>query len=65
MFHIRVEEANGRHTRLTVFANGANCGVLTFANAEALEFIDRFDWGRVSVRPAAEKGFQGVRDDAN
>lgn len=39
-FHLRADEANGTHTKITVFANGANCGQLCMNEEEALFFHD-------------------------
>ena len=36
--HLRADEANGKHTKITVFSNGANCGQLTFDENEAVFF---------------------------
>jgi len=35
---LRADEANGTHTRFTVFANGANCGQLCMREDEATAF---------------------------
>ena len=39
-FHLRADEANGTHTKITVFANGGNCGQLCMTEEEALFFHD-------------------------
>ena len=36
--NLRADEANGTHTRFTVFANGANCGQLCMREEEAVAF---------------------------
>jgi len=36
--HLRADEHNAEHTRVTVFCNGANCGQLCFRNYEATQF---------------------------
>ena len=36
--HLRADEANGTHTRFTVFVNGANCGELCMREEEAIFF---------------------------
>ena len=36
--HLRADEANGTHTKVTVFMNSANCGQLTFREEEAIFF---------------------------
>jgi hypothetical protein len=36
--HLRADEANGTHTRFTVFMNGANCGQLCMREDEAIYF---------------------------
>jgi hypothetical protein len=36
--HFRADEANGYHTTITVFANGANCGQLRMTESEAIYF---------------------------
>jgi len=36
--HLRADEANGTHTRFTVFMNGANCGQLCMSEDEAIFF---------------------------
>lgn len=36
--HLRADEANGTHTRFTVFMNGGNCGQLTMREDEAVYF---------------------------
>ena len=36
--HLRGDEANGRHTKLTVFLNGMNCGRLIMSEEEAAAF---------------------------
>jgi hypothetical protein len=36
--HLRADEANGTHTRFTVFVNGANCGQLCMREDEAIYF---------------------------
>jgi hypothetical protein len=36
--HLRADEANGEHTKVTVFMNGANCGQLTMREDEAIFF---------------------------
>lgn len=38
--HLRADEANGVHTRFTVFMNGANCGQLCMNEEEAVFFHD-------------------------
>lgn len=38
--HLRADEANGTHTRFTVFMNGANCGQLCMRQDEAVFFHD-------------------------
>ncbi len=39
---LRADEANGRHTKFTVFMNGANCGQLIMTEEEAIYFHERF-----------------------
>ncbi len=34
--HLRSDGANGRHTRVTVFIDGANCGQLTLLEKDAI-----------------------------
>ncbi len=36
--HLRADEANGEHTKVTVFMNGGNCGQLCMKEKEALFF---------------------------
>jgi len=36
--HLKAIEANGTHTRVTVFMNGGNCGTLTMREDEAIFF---------------------------
>jgi len=36
--HLRADEANGTHTKFTVFMNGANCGQLIMTEDEAVYF---------------------------
>lgn len=36
--HLRADSANGAHTKITVFCNGANCGQLTMTEEEATFF---------------------------
>lgn len=36
--HLRADEANGVHTKFTVFMNGANCGQLVMNEDEAIFF---------------------------
>lgn len=36
--HLRADEANGTHTKFTVFMNGANCGQLCMNEDEAIFF---------------------------
>jgi len=36
--HLRADEANGHHTKFTIFMNGANCGQLCMEEAEAIFF---------------------------
>ena len=36
--HLRADEANGVHTRFTVFINGVNCGQLCMSEEEATFF---------------------------
>ena len=36
--HLRADEANGEHTKVTVFFNGANCGQLIMRQDEAIYF---------------------------
>lgn len=38
--HLRADSADGTHTKLTVFMNGANCGQLCMKEAEASFFHD-------------------------
>jgi hypothetical protein len=38
--HLRVNSTNPRHTRFTVFMNGANCGTLVMTNEEFEKFRD-------------------------
>ena len=38
--HLRADEANGTHTKFTVFMNEANCGQLTMREDEAIFFHD-------------------------
>lgn len=44
-FKIKVEQDNSHHTRLTIFANGANCGTLTMLGTEAFAFITLLEKG--------------------
>ena len=36
--NLRADEANGQHTKVTVFMNGANCGQLIMREEEAVFF---------------------------
>lgn len=36
--HLRADEANGTHTRFTIFINGGNCGQLCMREEEAVYF---------------------------
>ena len=36
--HLRADEANGTHTKFTVFLNEANCGQLCMRKEEAIYF---------------------------
>ena len=36
--HLRADEANGTHTKFTVFLNGANCGQLCMREEESIYF---------------------------
>lgn len=36
--HLRADEANGFHTKFTVFMNGGNCGQLIMREDEAIYF---------------------------
>lgn len=36
--HLRADEANGTHTKFTVFMNGADCGQLCMSEEEAALF---------------------------
>ena len=36
--HLRADEANGTHTKFTVFLNEANCGQLCMREKEAIYF---------------------------
>lgn len=38
-FHLRVDDSNPTHCRLTLFVDGANGGQLTLTSKEALEFV--------------------------
>jgi len=38
--YLRADEANGTHTKFTVFMNGANCGQLIMTEAEAVFIHD-------------------------
>ena len=38
--HLRADEANGVHTKITVFMSGGNCGQLVMREKEALFFHD-------------------------
>lgn len=38
--HLRADSANGKHTRFTVFINGANAGQLCMNEDEAIYFHD-------------------------
>ncbi len=38
--HLKAIKANGTHTTINVFINGANCGELTFREDEAVFFHD-------------------------
>ena len=40
--HLRADEANGTHTRVTVFMNGGNCGQLCMREEEAIFFHETF-----------------------
>jgi len=45
--HLRADEANGVHTKVTVFMNGGNCRQLTMREDEALffhEVVMRSTW---------------------
>ena len=44
--HLRADEANGQHTRFTVFCNGANCGQLCMRESEAIYFHDALMFSR-------------------
>jgi len=39
--HLRADEADGTHTKFTVFMNGGNCGQLCMTEAEAIYFEAR------------------------
>ena len=43
--HVRVDDTNVAHTRLTVFVDGANCGNLTMRTIEAITFMETLDFG--------------------
>ena len=36
--HMRFDDSNPRHTRLTLFVNGGNCGQLVLRTDEATDF---------------------------
>ena len=36
--HLRADEANGTHTKVTVFMNGQNCGQLCMSEEQAIYF---------------------------
>jgi len=38
--HLRADEADGQHTKFTIFMNGANCGQLVMNEDEAVFFHD-------------------------
>jgi len=38
--HLKINSSNPRHTRFTVFTNGANCGTLIMTNEEFKRFCD-------------------------
>jgi hypothetical protein len=40
--HLRADEANGTHTKFTVFMNGGNCGQLCMSEHEAVYFHEVF-----------------------
>jgi hypothetical protein len=42
---IVVQSKNEKHTRLIVFANGANCGHLCMNNDEAYDFVNALKLG--------------------
>jgi len=46
IIHLRADSANGKHTRFTVFVNGANCGQLCMLEDEAILFHDALTFGR-------------------
>ena len=46
LIHLRADSANGRHTRFTVFMNGANCGQLCMTEDEAIWFHDALMFSR-------------------
>lgn len=47
--HLRADSANGVHTKVTVFLNGANCGQLTMGDAEAVNFLQIIELGCAST----------------
>ena len=46
LIHLRADSANGRHTKFTVFMNGANCGQLCMTEDEAILFHDALMFSR-------------------
>lgn len=43
--HIRFDKHNGKHTTMTIFIRGANCGTLTMDRSEAVWFHHIVDSG--------------------
>jgi hypothetical protein len=50
--HLRANETNAKHTRLTLFVNGANCGELCLLNAEAIWLCHILSKGTDALSPA-------------
>ncbi len=50
--HLRIDERNGTHVKLTVFMEGANCGQLTFRNPELTIFMKilAHGWSEAGVK---------------
>jgi len=37
--HFRIDDSNSRHTHLTLFIDGANCGQLGLLSKDAISFL--------------------------
>ena len=67
LLKIRIDENNPRHTHLTIFIDGANCGQLHMLSTEAFAFITTLEKGackelgtEISIENAyKEKGNEG------